>query len=178
MGCASAQTTEQTDATKGSPQTQQQQQIKPAADTHAQNKTEVPQTFVPLVDNTPKQTTEHSMTTNLQLKLSANSVTDSKKREFYGDNQILVCSPTDAMVKISAKGSRIGLVILGPKEFPLKEETEVWEKSEMGSAVSVTVKSRGIEGFTVFVVGEGHAEVDFDGMGKPILSILHIEPLP
>ena len=57
----------------------------------------------------------------------------------------------------------------------MKSETELYQKSERADQVELVVKSRGIDGFVVFVCGMGQVTVDFDGVGKPIVSIVCIQ---
>lgn len=59
-------------------------------------------------------------------------------------------------------------------QFPMKNETELYEKSNRADSVELVVKSKGIEGFVVFVCGMGQVNVKFDGVGKPIVSIISI----
>ena len=60
-------------------------------------------------------------------------------------------------------------------QFPMKSETQLYEKSNRADEVELVVKSKGIDGFIVFVCGIGQVSVHLDGVGKPIVSVISIQ---
>ena len=66
----------------------------------------------------PKKTTEHTLTQHLELELTG-GIADYSKSKFYGDNQILICSPSNSEIQLKVEGTKCGLVVMSSKEFPL-----------------------------------------------------------
>ncbi|KAH0577027.1 hypothetical protein SS50377_20375 [Spironucleus salmonicida] len=128
---------------------------------------------------TAKLTTEHMMIPSLTLSMHGGQAM-TVGQDFLTDAQVMICAPSKNVIKFTATGDgKIILVAFAPRVFPLTSITEVIEQAEGEGEVTLEVTSTSINGFIVAVGSEGREiSLAIDGQGKPILSLLHVEPLP
>lgn len=120
---------------------------------------------------------ENLLQTELTLDVKGSTTYNSNDAMFFwSDAQIFVAAGAENEVKITAQGQAVQLFVYKPDmQFPMKRETELYAKSSRADSAELVVKSRGIDGFVVFVCGMGQVSVHLDGLGKPIVSVISLQ---
>lgn len=127
-------------------------------------------------------TSEHIMVQNLSLKMMGGSSFNLKKGPLLAASQLLVSSPKDYKIHVSAKretSGPIGIAVLEPDEFPLKAASAITvPPMECEKEAELDLNMPGISGVVLVVIApDATVSVNLDGVSGPILSVVHIEPL-
>ncbi|CAL6003089.1 Conserved_hypothetical protein [Hexamita inflata] len=131
--------------------------------------------------NKDQRITEHLMINELELKMHGGSEMNFSQSSFISPAQVQIQAPNGTKIKITAKSKgQVQLVACKPSVFPLVQMTDIVGSSGIQlQTCELIVTSAGIEGFVLLVASSGQmVDLKVDGMGKPILSLTHIDPLP